>query len=241
MQHLSRHALAIGSRLVVVAILGFIILPAVVVGIAAFNDQALLAFPPKTLSLRWFIKAIEYRDFPTGFCNGADRDPVVVDDRARRRSCLRVRARPLRVPTQAAMEALLLAPLVVPHFTVGLGFLILAAQLGATRGYAVVIACHVVLVLPFVLRSVYISLRNLDGGWSSRRRASARARPACCHRHAAAAAARSGERLAVRGDPLLQRVHRLAVRHRPAHADAAGRHVQLRARIRRSHDGGLCA
>ena len=26
----------------------------------------------------------------------------------------------------------------------------------------VVIACHVVLVLPFVLRSVYISLRNLD-------------------------------------------------------------------------------
>jgi putative spermidine/putrescine transport system permease protein len=50
----------------------------------------------------------------------------------------------------------------VPHFTVGLGFLILAAQLGAMRSFAVVIACHVVLVLPFVLRSVYISLRNLD-------------------------------------------------------------------------------
>jgi putative spermidine/putrescine transport system permease protein len=31
------------------------------------------------------------------------------------------------------------------------------------RGYGVVIACHVILVLPFVLRSVYISLRNLDG------------------------------------------------------------------------------
>src|SRR5262249_56045141 len=59
-------------------------------------------------------------------------------------------------------ETLLLSPLVVPHFTVGLGFLILAAQLGLARGYAVVIACHVVLVLPFVLRSVYISLRNLD-------------------------------------------------------------------------------
>jgi putative spermidine/putrescine transport system permease protein len=57
---------------------------------------------------------------------------------------------------------LLLAPLVVPHFTVGLGFLILAAQVGAMRSYVVVIVCHVVLVLPFVLRSVYISLRNLD-------------------------------------------------------------------------------
>jgi len=60
------------------------------------------------------------------------------------------------------LETVLLSLLVVPHFTVGLGFLILAAQIGFARGYAVVIACHVVLVLPFVLRSVYVSLRNLD-------------------------------------------------------------------------------
>src|SRR3989440_10638268 len=57
---------------------------------------------------------------------------------------------------------MLLSSLVVPHFTVGLGFLILAAQLGMARGYGVIVACHVVLVLPFVLRSVYISLRNTD-------------------------------------------------------------------------------
>ena len=56
----------------------------------------------------------------------------------------------------------MLAPLVVPHFTVGLGLLILAAQIGASRGYTVVVVCHVILVLPFVLRSVYISMRNLD-------------------------------------------------------------------------------
>ena len=42
------------------------------------------------------------------------------------------------------------------------GFLILAAQIGWMRSYALVIVCHVVLVLPFVLRSVYVSLRNLD-------------------------------------------------------------------------------
>src|SRR5207253_10324046 len=35
-------------------------------------------------------------------------------------------------------------------------------QLGMARGYGVIVACHVVLVLPFVLRSVFISLRNLD-------------------------------------------------------------------------------
>src|SRR5579859_7080095 len=60
------------------------------------------------------------------------------------------------------IEGVLVSPLVIPHFTVGLGFLILAAQIGWSRGFAVVVACHVILVLPFVLRSVYVSLRNLD-------------------------------------------------------------------------------
>jgi putative spermidine/putrescine transport system permease protein len=51
---------------------------------------------------------------------------------------------------------------VIPKFTIGLGFLILAAQVGMSRGYTVVVVTHVVLVLPFVVRCVYVSLRNLD-------------------------------------------------------------------------------
>jgi putative spermidine/putrescine transport system permease protein len=67
-----------------------------------------------------------------------------------------------RLPFKKAIEGILVSPLVIPHFTVGLGFLILAAQIGLSRGFAVVVACHVILVLPFVLRSVYVSLKNLD-------------------------------------------------------------------------------
>jgi putative spermidine/putrescine transport system permease protein len=159
----AHHALAIVGRLTVVAILGFIILPAAVVAIAAFNDQALLAFPPQKLSLRWFVKAIEYRDFQLGFWNGLmvtlwSSTIALVVGAAFAFVLDRYEFR-LKRP----IESVLLAPLIVPHFTVGLGFLMLAAQIGAARGYGVVIACHVVLVLPFVLRSVYISLRNLDG------------------------------------------------------------------------------
>ena len=55
------------GRALVVAILGFIILPAFVVAVASFNDKALLSFPPQQLSLRWFYNAVNYRDFQTGF------------------------------------------------------------------------------------------------------------------------------------------------------------------------------
>src|SRR5262245_27364922 len=154
--------LGFAGRALVVAILGFLVLPAAVVAIAAFNDKALLTFPPESWSLRWFIKAMNYRDFQTGFYNGvfvmlcASSIALVIG------SAFAFVLDRYEFRGKHAIESVLLAPLVVPHFTVGLGFLILAAQVGAMRSYAVVIVCHVVLVLPFVLRSVYISLRNLD-------------------------------------------------------------------------------
>ena len=146
----------------VLAILGFLVLPAFVVTLAAFNGKAILSFPPETWSWRWFVKAIAYEDFQAGFRNGllvtgfASSIALV----AGAGFALALERYELRL--KRALETVLLSPLVVPHFTVGLGFLILAAQIGLARGYAVVVACHVVLVLPFVLRSVYISLRNLD-------------------------------------------------------------------------------
>jgi putative spermidine/putrescine transport system permease protein len=146
----------------VVAILGFLVLPAIVVTIAAFNARAILSFPPQEWSLRWFAKAIAYEDFQNGFRNGliitawASSIALVVG------AAFAFALDRYEFRLKRSIEAVLLSPLIVPHFTVGLGFLILAAQLGWTRSFAIVVVCHVVLVLPFVLRSVYVSLRNLD-------------------------------------------------------------------------------
>jgi len=154
--------LDIGGTLAVLAILGFLLLPAFVVALAAFNDSALLSFPPHAWSLRWFARAIAYRDFQEGVRNGlivtgwASTIALVVG------AAFAFAMDHYRFRLKTAIEGVLLSPLVVPHFTVGLGFLILAAQIGLARTYTIVIVCHVILVLPFVLRSVYVSLRNLD-------------------------------------------------------------------------------
>jgi putative spermidine/putrescine transport system permease protein len=148
---------------IVAAILAFVLLPGLVVAIAAFNARAILSFPPESWSWRWFAKALAYDDFREGFRNG-----LIVTAWASTIALLIGAAFAFALdryafPLKRVIEGVLLAPLVIPHFTIGLGFLVLAAQIGAARGFAVVVACHVVLVLPFVLRSVYISLRNLDG------------------------------------------------------------------------------
>jgi putative spermidine/putrescine transport system permease protein len=157
-----QRALRTLGMLVVLAILGFVVLPAIVVALAAFNAKAILSFPPETLSWRWFAKALAYDDFRSGFRNG-----LIVTVWASTLALLIGAAFAFALdryefPMKRTLEAVLLSTLIVPHFTIGLGFLILAAQLGWARGFAVVVACHVVLVLPFVLRSIYVSLRNLD-------------------------------------------------------------------------------
>jgi putative spermidine/putrescine transport system permease protein len=139
-----------------------VLLPAVVVALAAFNDSALLSFPPHAWSLRWFARAIAYRDFQDGVRNGLivttwSSTIALVVGAAFAFALDRYRFR-----LKSALEGVLLSPLVIPHFTVGLGFLILAAQIGLVRTYTIVVVCHVTLILPFVLRSVYVSLRNLD-------------------------------------------------------------------------------
>jgi putative spermidine/putrescine transport system permease protein len=154
--------LGICGTFVVLAILGFLVLPAFVVTIAAFNDKALLSFPPQNYSLRWFVSAIGYQDFQAGFRNGLivtmwSASLALVIGAAFAIALDRYQFR-----FKTLIEGVLVSPLFVPHFTVGLGFLILAVQVNLANTYAVVIACHVVLVLPFVLRSVYVSQRNLD-------------------------------------------------------------------------------
>src|SRR5260370_4996432 len=158
----SRWLLPLLARASVAVVIVFLLLPAFVVTLAAFNGKAILSFPPETWSWQWFVKAIAYQDFQDGFRNGllvtgwASSIALVVG------AAFALALGRYEFRLKRALEPVLLAPLVVPHFTVGLGFLILAAQLGLARGYGVIVACHVVLVLPFVLRSVYISLRNLD-------------------------------------------------------------------------------
>jgi len=148
--------------LVLTLILIYMVVPSLVVIMASFNDKAILSFPPRNLSWRWFNKALNYEDFRNGFYNGlivtlwASGIALVVG------TTFAYAIYRFQFRGKQALETLLLSPLVIPHFTVGLAFLILASQLLWARTFSLVVVTHVVLVLPFVLRSVYVSLKNLD-------------------------------------------------------------------------------
>ena len=150
------------ARLAVALLLGFMTLPTAVVVAVSFNPTAIMSFPPDGLSLRWYANALTYPQFQRASVN-----TLIVTAWAT------LVALPIGTAAALALErgrlrarnvwaTLLLSPLVVPGVAAGLGFLILAASLGLLRSRAVLIAAHVALVLPFVVRSVWVSVANLD-------------------------------------------------------------------------------
>jgi putative spermidine/putrescine transport system permease protein len=150
------------GRAVVIALVAFMTLPTVVVLGVSFNPTAIMSFPPAGLSLRWYVNALTYPQFQRAAVNsllvtaGAALLILPIGTAA---ALALERARLRR---GALWATLLLSPLVVPGVAAGLGFLILAAGLGLLRSRAVLIAAHMALVLPFVVRSVWVSVRNLD-------------------------------------------------------------------------------
>jgi putative spermidine/putrescine transport system permease protein len=149
-------------RLAVLALVAFMTLPTVVVIAVSFNPTAILSFPPTGFSLRWYANVLGYPQFQRAALNsllvtgGAVALALPVGTLA----ALALERGRLRRPNLWA--TLLLSPLVVPGVAAGLGFLILAAALGLLRSRSVLVVAHVALVLPFVVRSVWVSVRNLD-------------------------------------------------------------------------------
>ncbi|WP_353476110.1 ABC transporter permease (plasmid) [Salipiger sp. H15] len=156
------HLLDWSGRILLTLILGFVLLPFVVVAIASFNDGAILSFPPKSWSLRWYANAFEYRDFGEGLLNSlriAAFGAVIALIAGAGFAYVLNR---YEFPLKGLLNGILMSSLVIPNFTIGLGLLILSAAASLPRSMWLVVAVHVIIVMPFVVRSVYVSLQNFE-------------------------------------------------------------------------------
>jgi putative spermidine/putrescine transport system permease protein len=149
-------------RLAVLALLAFMTLPTLVVLAVSFNPTAILSFPPAGLSLRWYENVVTYPQFQKAALNSLVVTGGAVALALPVGTLAALALERARLRGRSVWAAVLLSPLVVPGVAAGLGFLILAAALGLLRSRWVLIAAHVALVLPFVVRSVWVSVRNLD-------------------------------------------------------------------------------
>jgi putative spermidine/putrescine transport system permease protein len=146
----------------VTLVLGFLMLPVVVVVLASFSQTSYLTVPPRGLTLRWFGAVLSDPEYVHAIVFSLVLAVIatlgsLVTGVAASYALLR-----RRVPGAALVSALLDAPLVFPGVVVGVALLQLYA-LARINGTLIGLAiAHMVITVPYVVRAVLASLQGID-------------------------------------------------------------------------------
>jgi putative spermidine/putrescine transport system permease protein len=136
--------------------------PISVVIIESFSDSEVMRFPPTGLSLRWFHALAGNADFLSSFRVSlilATVASVISTAAGTLAAYALVRHRRAR---QASIESLLLAPLYVPRVLLGMALLLTLSKVSLAGSLLGMVLGHVLITMPFVVRTVTASLAGID-------------------------------------------------------------------------------
>jgi putative spermidine/putrescine transport system permease protein len=142
-------------RCYAIGMIVFILTPLAVVVIAAFNSAEYNVFPPPGFSTRWIRKALTDPEFIGPLWNS-----VVLGTAATIGTAI------VGVPAalllarhsfrfKQELEAFLLSPLTLPHIVLATGLLFYVNTIGLGGSFLGLLAGHMVITLPYMLRTVY--------------------------------------------------------------------------------------
>jgi putative spermidine/putrescine transport system permease protein len=157
-------ALSLKAAFGLLAAIAIIVLvaPTVVVLITSFTASQSLRFPPAGLSLRWYAALLDADQMQRAAWNSlvvAFWTTVisVVSGTAAAVAIARSRLRLVR-----AADVLFMSPLLLPALAFGFAALIFINRLGFTPNIPFLVLGHVIVCVPFVLRTTLASLSQVD-------------------------------------------------------------------------------
>lgn len=152
-------AVLVGSAWLALALMA---LPLIVIISVSFTETAYLKFPPEGFTLKWYAEFL--------------RDPSYLESiwlSAYLAVCATAGALLLGVPAalvisrvafpgSRAVAAFFLSPLILPVIVVGVAILQLASNLGFARTFWAMLAGHIVIVIPYIVRTTLASLTGMQ-------------------------------------------------------------------------------
>jgi putative spermidine/putrescine transport system permease protein len=140
----------------------FLIAPTVIVLITSFTASQSLKFPPSGLSLQWYAALLDADQMQRAAWNSLviafwTTVLAVVFGTAAALAIARSRS-----PWLRAADTLFMSPLLLPALAFGFAALIFINKLGFTPNIPFLVLGHVIVCVPFVLRTTLASLSQLD-------------------------------------------------------------------------------
>lgn len=136
------------------AIAVFLMAPILIVIVAAFTSSEFIMFPPRGFSLRWFEKVLADPEFITPLWNSIRLGLAATLASSALSIPAALALSRGTVPARSAIETFLLAPLSLPTIILAVGLLFFSARVGLTDSFLALLAGHVVITVPYMLRTV---------------------------------------------------------------------------------------
>jgi putative spermidine/putrescine transport system permease protein len=146
----------------VVAVYVFLLSPLFVVVAVSFSDSSVASFPPSAVSLRWYVRALTLDLFVKGLLNSVILGLIAAAMSTALGTAAALALARSRLPAAEVVQALFLSPLVVPGVVVGIALLAASATVGLHDAPVRLGLAHVVICLPYSVRTVLASLARLD-------------------------------------------------------------------------------
>jgi mannopine transport system permease protein len=148
--------------LLVALILFFLVLPTLIVLPMSLGTASYIEFPPKGFTLRWYLAYLGDPDwmnatwFSLKIAAATTVAATVIGTLA---SIGLVRG---RLPGKALIQAMTIAPLVVPHIVIAVALYLVFAPLRLTGNFLGFLLAHTVLSVPYVVITVSAALHRFD-------------------------------------------------------------------------------
>jgi len=143
-------------------VLVFLLLPTLIVIPMSLGDASYIQFPPKGLTLKWYQLYFSDHDwmaatwFSVKIALATTIAATVIGTLA---SFALVRG---NLPGARALQALTLAPLVVPHIVLAVALYLVFAPIGLTGNFVGFAIAHTMLSVPYVMLTVSAALQRFD-------------------------------------------------------------------------------
>jgi putative spermidine/putrescine transport system permease protein len=145
-------------------IVAFLLAPVAIVAVFAVNPTPFIQFPPVGVSPRWFQKFFASRDFMSAIQLSLTVAAVVAAIATVLGATAALALARGRLPAARLLTATFLSPLMLPAILTGLALFQLYMLLDIGRPLWGLVAGHVLIAIPYVLRTTLAVLHNFDRG-----------------------------------------------------------------------------
>ncbi len=157
------HRLAAAFVWIVAALaVAFLLAPLVVTVLVAFSSSSVFALPPPEWSVRWFERLPNTRGLWPALATSVQVAAISTAVALALGTLCAIGVVRGHFPGREAVVTFMVSPLMMPGLVLGIAMLQFFRELGLRDAYAGLLIAHVVITLPYVMRTVTASLSLFD-------------------------------------------------------------------------------